>query len=69
MIEKTYETSCGMIHYWISKDAENTDAELIFLPGLTADYRLFDKQIAFLETKFPVLCGRPRVMLLPGLLN
>lgn len=54
MIEKMYQTSCGMIHYWISKDAENTNAELIFLPGLTADHRLFDKQIAFFEKKFPV---------------
>lgn len=54
MIEKTYKTSYGIIHYWINKDAENTNVELIFLPGLTADHRLFDKQIAFFEKKFPV---------------
>lgn len=54
MIEKIHQTSCGTIHYWIGKDAENTSVELIFLPGLTADHRLFDQQIAFFEKKFPV---------------
>ena len=41
--ENTYQTFCGTIHYWssiLSKDA----ITLIFLPGLTADHRLFDKQ-------------------------
>ena len=44
MIEKVYETQCGKIHYWINKDAENTGYQLVFLPGLTADHRLFDRQ-------------------------
>ncbi len=54
MTEKVYETHLGKIHYWINKDAENKKCQLVFLPGLTADHRLFEKQIAFFEDKFPV---------------
>ena len=53
MIEKIHKTSCGNIHYWINikdKDA----VTLIFLPGLTADHRLFDKQIEYFENKYNV---------------
>ena len=53
MIEKIYKTPCGNIHYWINimeKDA----VTLIFLPGLTADHRLFDKQIEYFENKHNV---------------
>ncbi len=54
MIEKTFETRCGIIHYWISKKIEQEKKSLIFLPGLTADHRLFDKQIAYFEDKYNV---------------
>ena len=54
MIERVYDTQLGKIHYWINKDADNTDRQLVFLPGLTADHRLFDKQIEFFERKYPV---------------
>ena len=48
MTEKTYETPCGLIQYWTN---EKPDAalSLVFLPGLTADHRLFDKQIAHFQ--------------------
>ena len=52
MIEKTFETSHGSIHYWISLDGARKEPELVFLPGLTADHRLFDKQIEFFEGKY-----------------
>ena len=51
MIEKTYSTPCGVIHYWISEKINKERETLIFLPGLTADHRLFDKQIAYFEGK------------------
>ena len=54
MIEKTYETSCGTIHYW-TNDMTDSLVSLVFLPGLTADHRLFDKQIAYFEFKCRVL--------------
>ncbi len=55
MKEAIYKTSCGDIHYWVNK--ENTDAkvQIIFLPGLTADHRLFEKQIEYFEGKYSVL--------------
>lgn len=55
MTEKTYSTPCGTIHYWISEKKNNDQPTLIFLPGLTADHRLFDKQIAHFETAYQVL--------------
>ena len=54
MKEQVHDTSCGQIHYWIDKDAENSSPQLVFLPGLTADHRLFDKQISHFEGKYPV---------------
>ena len=55
MTEKIFQTQCGMIHYWISEKVEKEKQSLIFLPGLTADHRLFDKQIEYFEDKYNVL--------------
>lgn len=54
LVEKTYETSCGAIHYW-TNDMTDSSVSLVFLPGLTADHRLFDKQITYFESKYRVL--------------
>lgn len=54
MIEKIYKTPCGDIHYWINMAQGSGDITLIFLPGLTADHRLFDKQIEFFEGQYNV---------------
>lgn len=54
MTEQTYETPCGIIHYWINKTSENDSPQLVFLPGLTADHRLFEKQIEYFEGKYPL---------------
>ena len=54
MTEKIFQTQCGMIHYWISEKVEKEKQSLIFLPGLTADHRLFDKQIEYFEDKYNV---------------
>lgn len=54
MIEKTYKTPCGPIHYWVSENPEKSQLSLAFLPGLTADHRLFEKQIAYFEKKYHV---------------
>ena len=53
MKEKTFATPCGTIHYWVN-DIQ-TESALVFLPGLTADHRLFDKQIESFEGKCRVL--------------
>ncbi len=44
MKEKIYTTPKGDIHYWINDFIPNRKT-LIFLPGLTADHRLFDLQV------------------------
>ena len=43
MIEKTYETPSGIIHYWTNDAVESSQSALIFLPGLTAEaiYRIY----------------------------
>ena len=54
MTEKKHETRCGTIHYWVDK--QNTSPiTIIFLPGLTADHRVFEKQIEFFRGKYNIL--------------
>ena len=53
MIEKTYTTSSGAIHYWIHIIGADI-ATLVFLPGLTADHRLFVKQIEYFKSRYNV---------------
>lgn len=48
MVERVLGTPSGDIHYWVS--AQRIDApNLVFLPGLTADRRLFDGQVQYFE--------------------
>ena len=53
MTEKQYKTASGTIHYWINFIDEDM-VTLVFLPGLTADHRLFEQQIAYFEGKYNV---------------
>lgn len=41
MTEKQHNTAQGAIHYW-TNDIRPERQSLVFLPGLTADHRLFD---------------------------
>ena len=50
MIENSYKTSCGCIHYFVNI-IDKQKITLVFLPGLTADHRLFEKQIEYFEKK------------------
>ena len=52
--ESTYQTPCGTIHYWSSILNLDTTT-LVFLPGLTADHRLFDKQVAYFDGKYNII--------------
>ncbi len=54
MTEKTYKTKCGTIHYW-TNDIPETSVSLVFLPGLTADHRLFDKQVEYFGDKYKTI--------------
>lgn len=53
MNEKIYSTPNGDIHYWTGGGADGK-ADLVFLPGLTADHRLFDKQIDYFKDSYRV---------------
>ena len=52
--EHIYDTGKGAIHYW-TNTLEKGRNTLVFLPGLTADHRLFEKQIAEFENDFNIL--------------
>ena len=54
MKEKIFETDYGTIHYWTG-DLYADCRTLVFLPGLTADHRLFDKQIEAFGEEFNVV--------------
>ncbi len=53
MKEKVYQTASGTIRYWISMIDTNR-ITLVFLPGLTADHRLFEKQSEYFKGKYNV---------------
>jgi len=54
MKEKTFVTPCGTIHYW-TNDFVGNRPTVILLPGLTADHRLFDKQVEAFESEYNLL--------------
>ncbi len=54
MIEKKFITPKGEIHYW-QNDLLPSRQSLVFLPGLTADHRLFDSQVSFFAQTHNVL--------------
>ena len=59
MKERVYKTRCGVIHYWINPDGDSKEKQIVFLPGLTTDHRLFEKQIEYFEGKYPVFVWDP----------
>jgi len=50
MTENSYKTPCGCIHYFVNI-IDKQRITLVFLPGLTADHRLFEKQTEYFEKK------------------
>lgn len=57
MTEKIFTTPYGDIHYWtdIGQQSQNQRHTLVFLPGLTADHRLFNKQTEAFSGKYDLL--------------
>ena len=54
IVEKVLRADRGEIHYW-TFFVENNRPWLVFLPGLTADHHLFDRQIVELGEKYNCL--------------
>ncbi len=44
----------GGIHYWVNENSDSSST-LVFLPGLTADHRLFEKQIEYFSGRHRLL--------------
>lgn len=58
MLKRTFQTDKGVIHYWVSTVSEE-NTWLVFLPGLSADHRLFEKQIAEFKGDYNLLVWDP----------
>lgn len=58
MTEKMYETPQGVIHYWLDLPFAQAPT-LVFLPGLTADHRLFEKQIEAFRGRYNLFVWDP----------
>lgn len=43
MIKKSVESEQGTTYYWTNENIEKPS--IVMLPGLTADHRLYDKQV------------------------
>ena len=54
MEERIHETDRGKIHYWVNEQRIAGACTLLFLPGLTADHRLFERQTAYFEYRFNI---------------
>lgn len=54
MIKKEHTTPSGTIAYW-TNDLQQQRPSLVFLPGLTADHRLFDPQIDYFSRAYNVV--------------
>ena len=54
MKEKIFKTVSGTIHYW-TNDILLSRKTLVFLPGLTADHHLFDRQTEAFEKEYNLL--------------
>ncbi len=55
MDERAFSTQSGDIRYWVSHPSDSNLPWLVFLPGLTADHRLFDKQVEHFAGKANML--------------
>ena len=59
MREGSFATEYGVIRYWVDDTAGEGAPWIVFLPGLTADHRLFDDQMAWFSGKANCLVWDP----------
>lgn len=57
-LEQIYQTEYGAIHYWVYRRTQEAKW-LVFLPGLTADSRLFQQQIDELSDTYNCIVWDP----------
>ena len=51
MEAKFFQTDLGTIRYWVSR-MQPQMPWLVFLPGLSADHTLFEKQLAYFSSRY-----------------
>lgn len=54
MTGRRFDTAKGTVHYWVN-ELQQGRRTLVFLPGLTADHRLFDGQVQHFAQRCNVL--------------
>lgn len=57
--QKRFATACGSISYWVLGNPDDKRPWLVFLPGLTADHRLFAPQLDHFASQANVLVWDP----------
>lgn len=55
MEKRAYSTAGGTIVYRLSRSGHQDEPWLVFLPGLSADHRLFQKQVEHFEDRANML--------------
>lgn len=55
LARRQFATDRGSIAYWVSEQPAPERPWLVFLPGLTADHRLFDRQVEYFADRANVL--------------
>lgn len=53
MLEKNISSESGKTYYWTEK--RNSPFSLVFLPGLTANHQLFDRQIEVFSEQYDII--------------
>jgi len=59
MKRRSYDTPAGSIVYWTSDEVDHARPWIAFLPGLTTDHRLFERQLAHFEGRANCLVWDP----------
>lgn len=57
--ERQLQTPSGAIAYWVSREVDADRPWLVFLPGLTADHRLFERQLEYFAERANMLAWDP----------
>ena len=55
MDHKQIETDNGTVHYWIQRHVDDAAKCIVFTHGLTADHRMWEKQIPFFLQDYTVI--------------
>ncbi len=55
MLEKKVKSSRGIVYYWSNEMDSHNGVAIVFCHGLTADHKLFDKQVEHLSSDYKLI--------------